>query len=185
MIFEIAKIYTLSTSPESFFSVLTQYEKYPTFFAQQEILKKDVKKVVVKNITPHEKEVTYTVNPFWTLTYTYTLSLKEDPKKKEIHWKLTNNSSNQLFDKNEGYWKIIDNQAHYEAKVKFKSGIPQFILKKEIAFAEKEKLPLMLQIFSSEAQKMDTLLTKKPLPTQKSTLAIKPKSHPNKKQSSP
>ena len=102
-------------TPEQFFSIITDYEKYPTFLPE-------VKACKVVRSEGNKKLVEFQVSVI--KTFTYRLWLTED-KPKRLSWEF---ESGEIFKTNSGSWELADldgkTQVKYSVEATFKVFLP-------------------------------------------------------------
>ncbi|MCS6838352.1 MAG: SRPBCC family protein [Bdellovibrionaceae bacterium] len=123
-------------SPETFFKIVTDYEKYPEFLS-------DVKKIRILKNEGDRKLVEYTISVI--KTFVYQLWMTEKPFK-EVSWEL---AGGDLFKKSEGYWKLESleggkkTRATYGVDVEFNFLVPKPIAKALV----NSNLPSMMESY--------------------------------------
>ena len=136
-----SKSVVVNVTPEQFFSVLVDYQKYPEFLPE-------VKKTAVEG-TPPDALVHYTID-IKAKNISYTVQMKADPGKK-LTWNMT---KGEMMKENKGAWTLKavpgGTEATYDIDLKLGALVPSFI---EKALAE-TSLPAMLSNFKNRAEKL-------------------------------
>ena len=136
-----SKSIVVNVTPEQFFTVLVDYQKYPEFLPE-------VKKTIVEG-QPPDALVHYTID-IKAKNISYTVQMKADPGKK-LSWAMT---KGEMMKENKGAWtlKVVPagTEATYDIELKLGALVPSFI---EKALAE-TSLPTMLANFKARAEKL-------------------------------
>lgn len=128
-------------SVEQFYSIITDYEKYPEFLDE-------VKACRVVEVALNKKLVEFDVKVL--KDFSYRLWITEEPQKR-IHWVF---DSGDLFKVSNGSWDLKDVggqvEAHYAVDAKFKVFVPGPIAKTLV----KVNLPNMIKNYHSRVAKL-------------------------------
>jgi coenzyme Q-binding protein COQ10 len=141
---QASKSVTVNVSPEQFFDVVADYEKYPEFLPE-------VKKVVVNGGQGSIKEVTYTVD-IKAKVINYTLKHTAE-RPSVLRWTMV---KGEMMKGNDGSWVIKPGaqpnttEATYNIDLRLSALVPGFI---EKALAE-QQLPGLLANFKARAEKL-------------------------------
>ncbi len=126
-------------TPEQFFSIVSDYEKYPEFLSE-------VKKCKVIDTKDNKKLVEYQVSMI--KSFAYRLWITENPGKK-IEWTF---ESGDIFKTLTGSWEIADllgkTQAKYSVDATFKIFVPGPVAKALV----KTNLPNMMKAYHNRIQ---------------------------------
>jgi coenzyme Q-binding protein COQ10 len=146
---QATKTVTVNVSPEHFFDVVADYEKYPEFLPE-------VKKVVVNGGQGAIKEVTYTVD-IKAKVINYTLKHTAE-RPSVLRWTMV---KGEMMKGNDGSWVIKPGaqpnttEATYNIDLRLSALVPGFI---EKALAE-QQLPGLLANFKARAEKLHSAKT--------------------------
>ena len=136
-----SKTIVVNVTPEQFFDVITDYQKYPEFLPE-------VKKTTVNGIPP-DAEVTYTID-IKAKTITYTVKMQA-ARPRELAWNMIRG---EMMKENKGTWRLkpmaTGTEVTYDIDLKLGALVPGFI---EKALAE-QSLPTMLANFKNRAEKL-------------------------------
>lgn len=129
----------LEFKQNDFFSIVSDYEKYPEFIAE-------IKKA--KIISKKPKQVAFELDLVKKFNYVLEFSEKSP---EEIVWKLVESN---LFKKNNGGWKIKKKDGvlsvTYALDVEFGFLVPSFVVNKMV----KKDLPKMIEQFSQRTESL-------------------------------
>lgn len=130
---------TFSCTPEQFFAIVSDYEKYPEFLSEVKSCK------VIKN-DGNKKLVEFHVSV--VKTFTYRLWITED-KPKGLSWTL---ESGDLFKTSVGSWDLTDSagktQAKYSVDATFKVFVPGPVAKALVSV----NLPNMMNAYKQRVK---------------------------------
>jgi ribosome-associated toxin RatA of RatAB toxin-antitoxin module len=125
---------TFPCTVEQFYSIVTDYEKYPEFL-------KEVKSCRVVESTGNKKLVEFQVEVL--KSFTYRLWMSEEPGK-GVHWQL---DSGDIFKTSTGSWELSNvsgqTQAKYRVDATFKIFVPGPLAKQLV----KVSLPNMMKAY--------------------------------------
>lgn len=139
---EISTI-TVDVTPEQFYSVITDYEKYPEFVST-------VKDCKITKRSDHTAEVYFEIDLFKSVKYT--LKMTEVPQKK-LTWEFL---EGDFFKVNSGFWKLSPakggkaTKAEYSVEVDFALFVPKMITKKLVSVS----LPKNMEEFKDRAESL-------------------------------
>jgi ribosome-associated toxin RatA of RatAB toxin-antitoxin module len=136
---------TYDVDAQKFYTVITQYEKYPEFVD-------GMKKVTLERAPGAREFVGHYELSMMGKDMSYSLLLQENPDQGELSWSL---KSSEFFKVNNGKWKIESLgagqcRATYSLEVEFTFSVPGFVLKPMI----KGTLPSMMNGFAERAKKL-------------------------------
>jgi coenzyme Q-binding protein COQ10 len=138
---EVNHIETFNCSPQEFFNILKDYEKYPEFL-------KEVKSCKVIEDKGTEKIVEYSVSVVKDFTYT-NQQFEKEPN--QLHWKFL---KGDLFKKMEGGWKLEDvggkTKATYIIRAEFAMFVPGFMVKTVLS----ANLPTMMKAYHQRVKEI-------------------------------
>jgi len=127
-------------SPEEFFAIVSDYEKYPDFLSE-------VRKVKVIEKKGNSLLVEFNVNVI--KNFTYRLRITEEAPKK-VHWTL---DSGDLFKTSEGSWELSSQggktKAKYSVDATFKVFVPGPVAKALVNV----NLPNMMKAYHEQVKK--------------------------------
>ncbi|MBY0384184.1 SRPBCC family protein [bacterium] len=131
---EVNHVETFNCTPQEFFNILKDYEKYPEFL-------KEVKSCKVIEDNGKEKTVEYKVSVVKEFSY---LNQQFENEPNTIHWKFI---KGDLFKKMEGGWKLEDvggkTKATYIIRAEFSMFVPGMIVKTVLS----ANLPAMMRAY--------------------------------------
>ncbi len=138
----ISVTHVMPTSAHTFFTIISDYERYPKFIPGVHLVEVDK--------TSGQIIVTYSLEMLSKRVH-YSLIHKEVASKWEISWELAP-GENAFFRKNSGFWHLTPQNEHqclaeYGLDLEFKITIPSFILNGLI----KKNLADMMDSFRQQA----------------------------------
>lgn len=138
---EVNHVEMFNCSPQEFFDILKDYEKYHEFL-------KEVKSCKVLEDKGNEKIVEYKVSVIKEITY---LNQMFENAPHTIHWKFM---KGELFKKMEGGWKLEDvggkTKAHYIIRAEFSLFVPNMMVKSALSAT----LPAMMQSYHKRVKEL-------------------------------
>ena len=130
-----------SCTPEEFYSIISDYEKYPEFL-------NEVKEV--KKIEQQGDKVLAEFHVSMIKSFSYRLWITENPPS-GIHWTF---ESGDLFKTSVGHWKLEEEagktRAHYSVEAKFKVFVPGPIAKQLVQV----NLPNMMSSYHKRVKEL-------------------------------
>lgn len=131
---EVHHVETFNCTPEQFFSMVTDYEKYPQFL-------KEVKSCKVLEDKGGEKVVEYKVSVIKDIAY---INRQVEVPNSEVRWTFL---KGDLFKSMSGGWKLEDaggkTKATYTIQAEFGMFVPSMITKTVLSV----NLPMMMQAY--------------------------------------
>lgn len=131
---QVNHVEVFNCTPEEFFAILQDYEKYPEFL-------KEVKSCRVLDTNGSEKTVEYKVSVVKDLTY---VNKQTENPPHEVAWKF---QRGDLFKSMEGSWKLVNlngkTKATYTINAEFGMFVPGMIVKTVLS----ANLPAMMQAY--------------------------------------
>lgn len=121
-------------TPDQFFDLLIDYEKYPEFLSE-------VKECKVIEDEGATKKVKYQVSVVKTINYV--LQLTED-RPKEVAWSFVDGD---LFKKMSGHWKLTDEGGKTKAEYYVDAAFGMFVPKPMIKTVLSANLPAMMKAY--------------------------------------
>lgn len=132
---------TFNCTPEQFYSIIVDYEKYPEFLTE-------VKKVKVLKNNEGVKDVEYNVFLIKNLTY---LNKHREVENKEIHWEFV---KGDVFKSMQGSWKLEPvggkTKATYFVEAQFGMWVPSAVTKVLL----ETNLPSMMKAYHERIKKL-------------------------------
>ncbi len=128
-------------TPEQFFDLLIDYEKYPEFL-------NEVKKCKVIDDQGDTKKVEYEVSVVKTIHYV--LELKEN-RPNQISWDFVDGD---LFKKMSGHWKLSEEGGKTKAEYYVDAAFGMFVPKTVVKSALNANLPSMMKAYHKQVEKL-------------------------------
>ncbi len=138
---EVKHTETFNCTPEQFFDLLIDYEKYPSFL-------NEVKECKVVEDEGNKKKVEYKISVIKTLSY---LNEHTENRPSEVSWKFL---KGDLFKDMRGYWKLSDEGGKTKAEYFVEANFGLFVPKSMTKTVLSVNLPAMMKAYHQRVNEL-------------------------------
>ncbi len=138
---EVRHTEIFNCSPEQFFEILIDYQKYPEFL-------KEVKEVKVLEDEGDTKKVEFKISVVKTFTYT---NEQKEVRPNEVSWRFLNGD---LFKKMDGHWKLSDENGKTKAEYFVEGQFGMFVPKTMTKTVISANLPAMMKAYHNRVAEL-------------------------------
>jgi coenzyme Q-binding protein COQ10 len=138
---EVRHVETFNCSPQEFFNIIKDYEKYPEFL-------KEVKACKVIEDKGSEKIVEYKISVVKEITY---INQQFEKEPQTIHWKFLRGD---LFKQMEGGWKLDEENGKTKATYIIRADFALFVPSMFVKTALSANLPAMMKAYHQRVKEI-------------------------------
>ena len=138
---EVKHTEVFNCTPEQFFDLLIDYEKYPQFL-------NEVKEVKVIEDNGDKKKVEFKISVIKTLTY---VNQQNEVRPNEVSWNFV---SGDLFKDMKGHWKLSDEGGKTKAEYFVEANFGMFVPKTMTKTVLSVNLPAMMKAYHNRVSEL-------------------------------